>query len=190
MRKIFLRSASIVAAACILAAALPAYVEAYETADHQEISAAADQSDGGITVVIIFNDDGTYEQTVYSNLSSVSVPAATADGELEWAIFHLGFKDWNDDTGDLYFTVSADEPMWKISGTAYVRSTSILFPSYYYNDPFSENLYSSYNSSRILATDIDTEDETEVRVGFKNVILYTIAGDTATFSNASQIVSR
>lgn len=63
-------------------------------------------------------------------------------------------------------------------------------PITYYNNPFSENLYSSYNSSRILATDIDTEDETEVRVGFKNVILYTIAGDTASFSNASQIVSR
>lgn len=74
------------------------------------------------------NEEGTFEQTVYYDIdvSSIPQPTATADGELEWAEFHLGFNHWNDDTGRLYFTISADEPMSKVTGNAYVKSTSIF----------------------------------------------------------------
>lgn len=161
-----------------------------DIAETQEITITPEQLVEGVTVLIVFNDDGSWSQFVYDNEATIPVPAATADGELEWAKFHLGFKDWNNDTGDLYFTVSADEAMSKISGTAYVESTSWLFPKSYYDSSFSEKLYSSYNTSRTLATDVDTEDETEVRVGFRNVILSTIAGDSGAFSNSSQIVER
>ena len=66
-------------------------------------------------------EEGTFEQTVYYDIdvSSIPQPTATADGELEWAEFHLGFNHWNDDTGRLYFTISADEPMSKVTGNAY-----------------------------------------------------------------------
>lgn len=190
MKKPFKTLFSLSMAACILAVPAQAYAATPETVEIQEINVTPEQLSDGVTVLLTFNDDGTYNQSVYTDESAVPVPTATADGELEWATFHLGFKDWNNDTGDLYFTVSADEAMRKVRGDAYVKSTGVLFSTYYYDDSFSESLYSPYNTSRTFATDIDTEDETKVRVGFKNVILYTTAGDTGSFSNFSQIVSR
>lgn len=115
---------------------------------------------------------------------------ATADGELEWAAFHLGFNDWNDDTGRLYFSISADEPMSKVTGNAYVESTSILFPTSYYSDSFNKPLNGSMNTSRTLQDDVDTGDEDKVRVGFSSVVLTTVANEKGYFSNTSQVVER
>ena len=69
-----------------------------------------EQLSDGVTVVLTKNEDGTFEQTIFydTDLAAIPQPMATSDGELEWAIFHLGFNDWNDDTGRLYFTISAD----------------------------------------------------------------------------------
>ncbi|MBA4688179.1 MAG: hypothetical protein H2184_13570 [Candidatus Galacturonibacter soehngenii] len=164
----------------------------------EDITATINQLTDGITIVLTKNEDDTFNQKVYYNTlmpqsittTSNLKPMATADGVLEWAVFHLGFKNWNDDTGDLYYTISADEPMYSVSGDAYVKSTSILFPKSFYKDSFSSRLYSSTNTSRTLETDVDTEDEKKVRVGFSNVVLETIAGEYGYFANSSQIVER
>ena len=157
-----------------------------------DIEVTPEQLSDGVTVVLTKNNDGAFEQTVYYDTDPASIPQpmATADGELEWAKFHLGFVDWNDDTGRLYFTISADEPMSKVTGNAYVESTSILFPETYYSDSFNKKLNGSMNTSRTLQEDVNTGDEEKVRVGFSSVILSTVAGEKGYFSNTSQVVSR
>lgn len=157
-----------------------------------DIEVTPEQLSDGVTVVLTKNEDGTFEQTIFydTDLAGIPQPMATSDGELEWAIFHLGFNDWNDDTGRLYFTISADEPMSTVAGNAYVKSTSILFPTTYYSNSFSKSLYGSMNTSRTLKDDVDTGDKDKVRVGFSGVVLTTVAGETGYFSNTSQVVKR
>lgn len=155
-----------------------------------DIEATINQLADGVTVVLTKTADGTFEQNIYYDTFSIPRPRATADGVLEWAEFHLGFNDWNDDTGRLYFTISADEPMYGVSGSAYVKSTSVLHPATFYSDTFDKYLNGSMNTSRTLYEDLYTEDEEKVRVGFSGVVLVTLAGDKGNFSNASQIVNR
>ncbi len=157
-----------------------------------DIEVTPEQLSDGVTVVLTKNEDGTFEQTVYydTDIASIPQPMATADGELEWAVFHLGFNDWNDDTGRLYFTISADEPMSKVTGNAYVKSTSYLFPTTYYSDSFNKKLNGSMNTSRTLQDDVDTGDAGKVRVGFSGVVLVTVANEKGYFSNTSQVVER
>lgn len=157
-----------------------------------DIEVTSEQLSDGVTVVLTKNDDGTFDQTVCcdTDLAFIPQPMATADGELEWAKFHLGFVDWNNDTGRFYFTISADEPMSKVTGNAYVKSTSILFPSTYYSDSFAKKLNGSMNTSRTLQEDVNTGEEEKVRIGFSNVVLVTTAGEKGYFSNTSQVVNR
>lgn len=157
-----------------------------------DIEVTPEQLSDGVTVVLTKNEDGTFEQTVFydTNIASIPQPMATADGILEWAAFHLGFNDWNDDTGRLYFSISADEPMSKVTGNAYVKSTSILFPATYYSDSFDKELNGSMNTGRTLRDNVDTGDEDKVRVGFSSVVLTTVADEKGYFSNTSQVVER
>lgn len=80
--------------------------------------------------------------------------------------------------------------MSTVAGNAYVKSTSILFPTTYYSNSFSKSLYGSMNTSRTLKDDVDTGDKDKVRVGFSGVVLTTVAGETGYFSNTSQVVKR
>ena len=126
-----------------------------------ELLVTKEQLEDGVTIVLAKNEEGTFEQTVYYDIdvSSNPQPTATADGELEWAEFHLGFNHWNDDTGRLYFTISADEPMSKVTGNAYVKSTSIFSSKPFYSDTFKKKLYGSMKTSRTLKENVDTGDE-------------------------------
>lgn len=174
------------------APAMPSMAAENQFIEIDDIEVTAEQLADGVTVVLSKTEDGTFEQAVYydTDFGSIPQPMATADGELEWAAFHLGFNDWNADTGRLYFTISADEPMSKVTGNAYVKSTSVLFPATYYSDSFNKKLNGSMNTSRTLQEDVDTGDEDKVRVGFSGVILVTVAGEKGYFSNASQVVDR
>ena len=157
-----------------------------------DIEVTPEQMADGMTIVLIKNEDGTFEQRVCydTDFESIPQPMAAADGELEWASFHLGFNDWNDDTGRLYFTIAADEPMSKVTGNAYVKSTSFLRPKTFYSDSFDKKLNGSMNTSRTLKDNVDTGDVEKVRVGFSNVVLVTIADEKGYFSNTSQVVER
>lgn len=165
----------------------------------QDIEVSIDQLSDGVTVLLTRNEDGTFDQTVFYDdvvfsediiADNVNQTRATADGVLEWATFHVGFNNWNNDTGRLYYTVSADEPMYNITGSAYVKSTSILFPTTYYSSSFSSLLYGYTTASRVLDDDVDTGDEDKVRVGFSSVTMNTVAGETAYFGSGSQVVER
>ena len=79
--------------------------------------------------------------------------------------------------------------MSKTSGTAYVKPTNALL-SDYYNEKFAENLGSSRSTSRILALDINIGDATQVKVGFKYVIIWAISGNACAIPNESQVVTR
>lgn len=155
----------------------------------QSIELSLDQLSDGVTILITRNDDGTYSQAVYDSLESIPALTKTADGTLDWAAFHLGFKDWTNYSNELYFSVSSDEPMDRITGKAYVRSTSNSW-KYYYNESFDEKLYSSFNTGRQLSSGVDTQGATTVRVGFKNVILRVISGDYGVFDNNYEDVER
>ncbi len=134
--------------------------------------------------------DNEHTQSIYTNPEDVPMLLATADGVIDWAEFHLGFKDWTNYSNELYFNVSSDEPLDKIEGKAYVKSTSILNPEEYYSDSFEAKLYGSSNTGRQLSSGVDTKDATKVRVGFKSVWLMTISGDYCKFKNDSIIVEK
>lgn len=176
----------------MIAPSVQVFAEESPVTEIEDIEVTPEQLIDGVTVVLVKNNDGTFEQIVYSDtdFAAVPQPAATADGVLEWAAFHLGFNNWNNDTGRLYFTISADEPMKKVTGNAYVKSTSILFPTTYYSDSFNKSLGGSMNTSRVLYENVDTGDEDRVRVGFSNVVLLTVADEYGYFSNTSQVVDR
>lgn len=150
-----------------------------------EMELTTEQLNDGVTVVLTRNEDGTFEQTSYDDVKQIPMLASTADGILEWAIFHLGLKN---STHDLYFTLSADEPVKVVWGEAYVKSTNLLASTTYYSNSFYEEVYSS-SSSRTIKSGIDTKDATKVIVGFKNAALKTIAGETGSFSNNSKTVT-
>ena len=82
------------------------------------------------------------------------------------------------------------EPMYSASGNAYVKSTNILFPTVYYNGNFSNLMYSSANTSRAITYNINTDNEETVRVGFKNVVIITVADEYAYIPDASALVDR
>lgn len=145
-------------------------------------------SDDGISILIIRNDDGSYRSSeVSADQLMISPCSEGVDGVIDWAVFHLGFKDWNDD-GDLYFTVSADEPLSNVSGYVYVKSTSIFSPTTYYGNSFSRNLLGSSNTSRFLSQNIDVNGDSSVRVGFTGVTIVALSGDAAAIPNNSKVV--
>lgn len=185
--------ASISMAICIIATPAHAFASSAKVPQKMslsEIEVTAAQLSDGITVLLTRNDDGTYTQSIYTNPEDVPMLLATADGVIDWAEFHLGFKDWTNYSNELYFNVSSDEPLDKIEGKAYVKSTSILNPEEYYSDSFEAKLYGSSNTGRQLSSGVDTKDAIKVRVGFKSVWLMTISGDYCKFKNDSIIVEK
>ena len=163
------------------------------TFDINEVEVSLDQfsESDGITIYVTFDQKGNVtKKETFTGHISIPQTKNTADGVLEWAIFHLGFKDWTTDNGDLYYTATCDEPMYSASCNAYVKSTNILFPSVYYNGNFSNLMYSSANTSRAITYNINTDNEETVRVGFKNVVIITVADEYAYIPDASALVDR
>lgn len=154
-----------------------------------EMTLSLNQLTDGISILITQNNDGSYSQEVFDDLSQIAVPTATEDGVLEWAVFHLGLKDWTSSSNCLYYTLSADEFIKTISRTAYVRPTNLLINDYYYNKSLPSEVYSS-NTSRVLQYNIDVEGDTKVVVGYKNVVIRTMSGGTGSFTNSQKTVSR
>lgn len=191
MKRLIKSLLSLCMAVCISVIPLHAFASSqisYEI-PFNEIEVTSSQLSDGITVLITRNSDNTYTQSIYTNPADVPVVIDTADGIIDWAKFHLGFKDWTNYSNELYFTVTSDEPLKRITGNAYVKSTSVWGPTYFDED-FDENLNGSSNTGRQLSSGVDTEDDTKVRVGFKNVWLMSISGDYCVFENDSIIVER
>lgn len=148
----------------------------------------AETGDEGITIALIRNDDGSYSSyEIASETSFYTAYSEGIDGVIDWAVFHLGFKDWNDD-GDLYYTITADEPLSYIQGYVYIKSTDILFPKTYLGRSFSNELWGSQNTSRFLSQNVDVGGDSSVRVGFSGVTITAISGDTASIPNNSKVV--
>lgn len=85
----------------LLSSPIPTAAAPKENFKIEEFDVTVDQLNNGISVLLTLNEDGTYEQTVYEDASIIPQPLATADGVLEWVVFHLDLKHWNDDTGDV-----------------------------------------------------------------------------------------
>ncbi len=98
----------------------------------------------GVTVLLTRNEDGTFDQTVFYD-DVIFSDDIIADNVNQTR-------------------ATADEPMYNITGSAYVKSTSILFPTIYYSSSFSSLLYGYTTASRVLDDDVDTGDEDKVRV--------------------------
>ncbi len=156
----------------------------------QDIELSSDKLADGVSVVMNIDDNGNVSQQVYcGDFESQREVKATADGVLEWAIFHLGFNDWNEDTGRLYFTIEADEPITYVVGNAYVKSTSLISSIYYYNDVINDNMYKQFKGTRVVCENVDTGSADKVRVGFSNLSFGTIAS-YGSFANDSVVVNR
>lgn len=161
-----------------------------------EISTTVDQLQDGVTVLVKMKDDGTYTQKVYTEEENIPSQYSTpghgtgADGILNWATFHVGFKNWTNYSNDFYYTITSDEPMSVVKGTAFVKSPSIFFPKTYFNRSFTHSLGGSTRLSKSLKEGVDVDGATEVVVGFQNVVMTTIAGDKANFGSAQQLVER
>lgn len=178
---------------CMLTSPLQATTSCPQTIPFQEPSLSQEQLEDGVTVLITRNNDGTYNQEVYDDediaLSSVPRSSFAGDGVIDVAAFHLGFKDWNEDTDCLYFNVSADETLSYVDGNVYVKSTSILHPESFYNDRLHYPLFGSSNTGGTIAY-VNTGDETKVRVGYSDLYIVAISGSYANMGSASKVVNR
>ncbi len=162
-----------------------------------EIEITDEQLLKGITVLLTRNPDGSINQLVddedieaYLNRPKTRQKRSVGDGAIEIATFHVGFNNWNNDTGRLYLHVSADEAIFSVSGNAYVKSTDELNPKSYHDANFSLLLRGTYEASRVLNEHVNTGKEKKVRVGFKNVILTSNDGEAISFANKSSLVAR
>lgn len=163
--------------------------DAFEAIEISETTISLEQLRNGISILITKNSEGDYSQEVVEDLSQIAVPAATADGVLEWAVFHVGLKDWTSTSNCLYYTLSADEYVRSIDGIVYVKPTNLLTNKYYYRNYLPSEVYSN-NTSRVIKNNIDVENATRVVVGFENVTIKAISGDSGSFKNAKVTVTR
>lgn len=163
------------------------------------ISVSLSQLDDGITILITKSKDGKYtylpieeqnniDDSYFNLMGPVEPDIGGADGNLEWAAFHLGFVYWNNNRDRLYYTITADEPLRMIKGNAYVQSPSFFFPKVYYEGSFRHNLGGSQMTSRTLKESVKTDGEEKVRIGFSDVKIETISGEKGFFSDTSQTV--
>lgn len=158
-----------------------------DVTDMNPLQSVIDENDG-ITIVFVRENDESYSSyEIDSETNFYRTYSEGIDGVIDWAVFHLGFKDWNDD-GDLYYTITADEPLKYIRGNVYIKSTNVLFPKTYLSRSFSHNLYGSSNTSRFLSQNVDVGGDSSVRVGFSGVTITAISGDTASIPNNSKVV--
>ncbi len=151
----------------------------------------------GVTVIFKKNSDDTFSRTVVTDSENIMAQnnteaslASVNDGQLEFATFHLGFNHWNNDKGRLYFEVNSDEPLSRVSGHAYVKGLSILNGQTFYDSTFSKKARSQYHITKTLKEHVNTGKEKKVRVGYSDVYLTIITGDSYSLGNASQIVAR
>lgn len=186
-----------------------------QSTSFDDIEVTLDQLKDGVTVVYFFNDNGdavsrtliTFDKNgkkrqaevllngtsvgFLSTKSDESMSISSAgDGVVDSLTFHVGFKDWAYSSGDLYYTVACDEPMYKVKGSAYVKNTSELTPVTFYSGSFTKYLMGSVLSSDSLEDDINTETSTLVRVGFSKVYVDTVAGQTIFLGSGSSLVAR
>lgn len=163
--------------------------EKIQNSSQININVTLDELKDGITVLLRFNSDGTCTETVFDKLDDVPQLTKVSDGKLEWAVFHLGFRNWSGKRGDLYYDIEADEALDRVRGRAYVKSVSV-FGSTYYNDSFSKNLSGSHRSSSTIKEDINVGNSKEVLVGYSGVTFTTKAGAGGSFQSKSKIVKK
>ena len=154
-----------------------------------------DLDDGATETYILYkNENGKAVIEEYNEEIMPLLDYTPGDGVLEYAVFHLGFKNWTSTTGDLYYTLTADEFIKTVAGTAYVKNTSVLYTIIngpYYEDSWYHTISGgSRNITRALKDDINVGDEEEVKVGFESVTITTVGGRGGSFSNNSKIVQK
>lgn len=166
----------------------PFHVVAQEKNNVQDVELDMLENEDGISIVFVRNEDGSYSSYEINSNFNFPLPCSEGvDGVIEWAVFHLGFKDWNDN-GDLYFTITADEPLRYIQGEVYIKSMDFLFPKKYLQRSFYNYLGGSSNTSRFLSQNVDVGGDSSVRVGFRGVTITAISGDTASIPDNSKVV--
>ena len=141
----------------------------------------------GVSVVMQKDENGNTYSYVCEDPSQIPMMCSYDDGSIEMAILHLGFKNWNDNKGSLYFSFESDEATASLQGNFYVKTTG-WFPDTYWSGSNSYNMFGCFSTTRYIKQGIDVGDSTEVRVGFSSVTFETIYGETGWFSNSAQNV--
>lgn len=104
--------------------------------------------------------------------------------------FALHLKNWTSQYGDLSWDASSTLPnITSVTGTAYIKSTSILFPTTYFTKGIS--MYGI--GGHMYATDYlgyaNLKSETSVKVGFTGVKVVTVQ-QVCNMPNSSMIVNK
>ena len=160
-------------------------------------SFSLDAEDGATATYIIYKDEsGNAVIEAYDSEIMPCLDYTPGDGVLEYAVFHLGFKNWTSTstTGDLYYTLTADEKIQTVAGTAYVENPSALYTllhGAYYKDTWYHTIKGgSTYISKSLEDDIDVGDIDEVKVGFESVTITTTENRGGSFVNSSKLVTK
>lgn len=155
-----------------------------------DFSVTADSSSVGFNVVLRRNEDGTFSQTVTDISEPVAIPYASVEGSLDWALFHLEFEDWENSRGDLKYFVAADEPLMHIyADEVFLEIANRLLDKddrTLYRESIDEPVNGLTRLTMPLAYNVNTRNESVLYMGFKNVSIRTIYGETGSFVNVSQ----
>lgn len=169
---------------------MPTYVANNNEFDETEIQKAIDDFSANVdienkaTFIAYKNEKDDIAVSEFSPEITESLTYTPGDGVLEYAVFHIGFNNWKNTTGDLYYTITCDELLKTVAGTAYVKEKNLLFPETYYEDKWYDTLNpATTTATRILKSNIYVGNVTEVKVGFKNVTFTTLADRGGSFSN-------
>lgn len=179
---------------CLIFVSVPVYANADTyVAKNQELVLTNNSEEASVTFVkqqnpqevsitFVKQEDGSFKQVSKDQINALS-------STTEVVAFHLGLKDWVDDDCTIYWYATSNLPsLTSVSANTYIKSTSILFPTTYYNG----GAYANSLGGVTYATDCTylygyvPSDVTVVRVGWTNLVLTTIE-NTYTGSNSSVV---
>lgn len=190
LKKVF----TTILATCTLISSVPTFAANTEGLNESEIqeainnfSASIDVEDGA-TFIAYKNTNNDVVIGEYTPEITKSLSYTPGDGVLEYAVFHLGFNNWTNSTGSLYYTITADEYLKTVAGTAYVKENTALFPDTYYEDKWYTTLNPATTTATRTLASVNVGSATKVKVGFKNVTFTTLKGEGGSFTNQSKVV--
>ncbi len=154
-----------------------------------EFELSVEDLKNGVSVVMFKNDNGDISSYVCEDITMLPMNCSVDDGSVELAILHVGFREWSDNQGSLYFTFECDEATSKLQGNFYVKKTGFSSGTYW-SGANSYNMFGCHTTTRYIKQHIDVGNATSVIVGFNSVTFETVQGETGWFSNSSQMVNK
>lgn len=150
----------------------------------------ADLKDG-ITVAVEKKSDGQYLVRQLSSEEVVRIENGQSDVSVE-ATFHCGLTyDSSNNTGYLHWNATGYQ-LTRVQAKVYCKSTSLLFPTSYFNDDIDgySDLSGRYNSASGATDSFNIpSDVKKVNVGWSSASVTTVQGGKISFPGAYQTIT-